>query len=439
MGKQLFGTDGIRGLAGEYPLDEATVFSAGQALGELAAGQSSQLQVLIGMDTRESGPRLAQLLAGGLDRAGVPARFAGVITTPGIAYLTQHGPFLAGVMISASHNGYRDNGIKVFAHSGFKLPDLQEERIEQRIAELSGGAAPYSRELREDPALADLYLDHLAACLAAPPPGLRAVVDCANGSASRIAPRLFQRLGVEAEIMGDQPNGRNINLDCGSLHLDRLRLRVLEAGAGLGIAFDGDADRALFVSAGGREINGDAVLWMAARHLGLPVVVTTTMANLGLEKALAEKGVEVVRTDVGDKYVLEEMLRRDAELGGEQSGHIIFRRQATTGDGLLTALKVLEILSATGRTVDELTADLPVYPQTLRNVPVRARVPFAEVPAVEAGIEACRQALAGRGRVIVRYSGTELLARVMVEAENPDNVQRHGDRLEGLIREHLGA
>jgi phosphoglucosamine mutase len=439
MARQLFGTDGMRGIAGQYPLDDATVFSAGEALGRLVVRWNARPEVLIGMDTRESGARIAGLLAGGLERAGVSSRFAGVITTPGIAFLTRTGHFVAGVMISASHNPYQDNGIKVFSHSGFKLPDEQEEEVEKSIAELRGGAV-VRKDAAPDTSLADAYISHLAACIEAPlNRKLKIVADCANGAAFRIAPRLFEKVGIAAEIIADHPDGRNINRDCGSLYLDTLRSAVLQARADLGVAFDGDADRALFVSATGREINGDAVLWMAARHLRLPMVVMTTMSNLGLEKALEREGVAVVRTPVGDKYVLEEMLRRGAELGGEQSGHIIFRRYATTGDGLLTALKVLEIASVAGKNLDELTAGLPVYPQTIRNVRVRMRVPFAEIPAVDRVIRSSEQGLAGRGRVVVRYSGTEPLARVMVEAETQEEVELHAARLVQAITDHLGA
>ncbi len=439
MPKQLFGTDGIRGVAGEYPLDDATVHATGWALGELVAGLDSRPRVLIGIDTRESGPRLAQLLAGGLDRAGVPCSFAGVIPTPAIASLTNSGPFAAGVVISASHNPYRDNGIKVFAHSGFKLPDEQEEQVENGIARLRGnphGPAP----LGPDPALALAYLDHLANCV---PAGQlfrgRIVVDCANGAAHRIAPQLFERLGVEAQMIADRPDGRNINLDCGSLHLGLLRRQVLESKAEMGVALDGDADRALFISSSGREVNGDAVLWIAARHFGAPLVVATTMSNLGLEHALAARGVALVRTPVGDKYVLEEMLRRNALLGGEQSGHVIFRQHATTGDGLLTALKVLEIMGATGRTLDQLIAGLPAYPQTIRNIPVRARPPLEGIPALQDALRSSQQALAGRGRIVVRYSGTEPLARVMVEAQTEEEVDLHAGRLAQVITEQIGA
>ena len=440
MARQLFGTDGIRGVAGEPPLDDPTVYAAGRALGELVRRIDPHPEVLIGMDTRESGRRLAELVAGGLERTGVPARFAGVLPTPGLAYLTHCGPFFAGVMISASHNPYRDNGIKVFAHSGFKLPDEQEEQVEEGIRRLEGETVS-SRMLQADPSMPQQYINHLVSSGGAiEGAGLAAVVvDCANGAACAVASRLFERLGVTAEIIADRPNGRNINLECGSMHLDALRRRVLETGAGLGVAFDGDADRALFVTASGREVNGDAVLWMAARHFGVKQVISTTMANLGLEKALAARGVSLVRTPVGDKYVLEEMVRRDAELGGEQSGHVIFRRWATTGDGLLTALKVLEIMAASGRSLDALVEDLPVYPQVIRNVAVKARTPLEEAPEVAGAIRAAQAALAGRGRVIVRYSGTEPLIRVMVEADTADQVERHAGALVAVITERLGA
>jgi len=439
MAKELFGTDGIRGVVGELSLDDATVYAAGRALGELVEQLDPHPEVVLGMDTRESGPHLARLMAAGLERAGVPARFAGVIPTPGLARLTHAEHFVAGVMLSASHNPYQDNGIKIFAHSGYKLPDEQEEQVEEGIRRLRNGGA-VARDLAIDTTLADRYIDFLAGCWI--PHGssrLKLVVDCANGASYQVAPRLFERLGLAAEFTADRPDGRNINLNCGSLHLDALRRRVLETKSDLGVAFDGDADRALFISGSGREINGDAVLWMAARHLLTPLVVSTTMANLGLEKALAEEGIGLVRTQVGDKYVLEEMIRRDAELGGEQSGHVIFRRWATTGDGLLTALKVLEMVLATGQTLDELTASLPVFPQSIRNIRVKGRVPLDQVPAVHQAMQQGQRELDGRGRIIVRYSGTEALIRVMVEAETEEEVDRHATRLVDIISDQLGV
>lgn len=438
MARELFGTDGMRGVAGEPPLDDATVYAVGRSLGELVEQVDPDPEVVVGMDTRESSPHLARLVAAGLERAGVPVRFAGVIPTPGLAHLTHRGRFVAGVMLSASHNLYQDNGIKVFAHSGYKLPDEQEEQVEEGIRWLRDGGAA-TQELALDPTLAECYVEYLAGCWAGPRnSGLKLVVDCANGASYQVAPRLLERLGIQAEFVASQPDGRNINLQCGSLHLDGLRYRVLESKADLGVAFDGDADRALFISGSGREINGDAVLWIAARHLGTPLVVTTSMANLGLEKALAEEGIGMVRTQVGDKYVLEEMLRRDAELGGEQSGHVIFRRWATTGDGLLTALKVLEMVLTSGRSLDELTAGLPAYPQIIRNVRVKARTPLEQIPAVWEAVDAEQRELNGRGRIVVRYSGTEPLVRVMVEAQTEEEVDRHAGRLVEIIAEQLG-
>ncbi|MEO7142935.1 MAG: phosphoglucosamine mutase, partial [Bryobacteraceae bacterium] len=367
MVRKLFGTDGIRGVAGEFPLDDATTHAAGAALGEWISKHHLDPEVAIGMDTRESGGAIAASVAAGLARGGAKARFAGVITTPGIAYLARTGHFAAGVMISASHNPYLDNGIKIIDHSGFKLPDEQEHALEGAIfASLEQNAAPRGVvELRADENLAASYIDYLAATLAGTLDSVRLIVDCGNGAASRLAPELFERLGARVETMACSPDGRNINLNCGSLHLDRLRARVCADAADLGVAFDGDADRALFISRSGKIVDGDAVMLLTGLALhaqgrlaeadGKPVVVATVMSNLGLERALAAHGIGLVRTPVGDKYVLEEMVRRGAKLGGEQSGHIIFRDWATTGDGLLTALRVMEVMRNAGRGLDELS------------------------------------------------------------------------------------
>ena len=449
MSRQLFGTDGIRGVAGEYPLDRATVFSLGRALGELAARQAPQPEILLGIDTRESGPWLARQVAGGLAEHGVRVRFAGVITTPGVAYLTRTEAFVAGVMISASHNPYQDNGIKVFAHSGYKLDDQQEHKLEQRIfAGLAARGEPAAHSLRPDTSLAVRYLDYLAATLPGAVQGTSMVVDCANGAASELAPRLFERLGAAVEAVANTPDGRNINLDCGALYPERVRQRVLACGADLGVAFDGDADRAVFVSRTGRVIDGDGVLLMAARWLlrqgrlpgpgGEPLVVATVMSNLGLEQALQARGIRLLRAPVGDRYVLEGMLRTGAALGGEPSGHVIFRDYATTGDGLLTALRLLEIMRESGADLDELVAELKVYPQELLNVRVAQRKPLAELPAVAAAIDAAQMALGASGRVVVRFSGTEPVARVMVEGPDRESVRAHTRRIAEAIQRELG-
>jgi phosphoglucosamine mutase len=451
MSRKLFGTDGIRGVAGEPPLDPKTAHALGVALGTWARGTHSKdladgmAEVVIGMDTRESGPWLAAQVAGGLARAGVATRFAGVITTPGVAYLTRTGPFVAGVMISASHNPYHDNGLKVISHSGYKLADEIELELEDLMTKwLATGKDATPKALTVDAALDNIYTDYLASTVSGSFP-LDLIIDCANGSAAQEAPRLFERLGARMECLGCTPDGRNINLDCGSLHLERLQQRVIETGARLGIAFDGDADRALFVSESGKVVDGDAVLFLAGASLKragkLPgdLVVATVMSNLGLEKALAAHGIEMARTPVGDKYVLEEMLRRGGVLGGEQSGHVIFLQHATTGDGLLTALRVLEIVRDSGRSLDELAAEIKTFPQKLVNVRVKNRRPLAELPSVQAEIQAAEREFAGSGRVVVRFSGTEPLARVMIEAKTHEEVEKWTTRIASAIRSELGA
>ena len=453
MSRQLFGTDGIRGVAGEPPMDARTAHALGFALGtwaqevhpaamDIPAGSA---EVLIGMDTRESGPWLAEQVAGGLARAGVQSRFAGIITTPGVAYLTRTGPFVAGVMISASHNPYQDNGLKAISHSGYKLPDEVELHLEELMNRwLASGQNAEAKKLSVDASLDNLYTDYLASTVAGPFP-LRMVVDCANGAATEVAPRLFARMGAQVTWIGDAPNGRNINLDCGSLHLESLRKRVMEAHADLGIAFDGDADRALFVSGAGKIVDGDAILFLAgvslkqAGQLPGDVVVATVMSNLGLEQALGAHGIDMLRTPVGDKYVLEEMLKRGAALGGEQSGHVIFLRQATTGDGLLTALRVLEIIHKTAKTLDALIAEIKTFPQKLVNVRVKTKRPLSDLSSVQAEIQAAEKAFAGSGRVVVRFSGTEPLARVMIEAKTDEEVDEWTGRIADAIRAELGA
>ena len=451
MSRQLFGTDGIRGVAGEAPLDPPTAHALGVALGTWArqtgVGQlhDGPAEVLIGMDTRESGPWLAAQVAGGLARVGVLPRFAGIITTPGVAYLTRTGSFVAGVMISASHNPYHDNGLKVISHSGYKLADEVELQLEQLMADwLGSGEEATPRALAVDPSLDNLYANYLANTVTGSFP-MRLVIDCANGSATEVAPKLFERLGTKVEWIAASPDGRNINLNCGSLHMEGLRDRVLETGADMGIAFDGDADRALFIAGSGKIVDGDAVLFLAGStlkrvgKLAGDVVVATVMSNLGLEKALETYGVRMLRTPVGDKYVLEEMLKRGAVLGGEQSGHIIFSEYATTGDGLLTALRVLEIVRDSGQPLDNLAEEMKTFPQKLVNVRVKHKRPLAELVAVQQAIDAAEKQFAGSGRVVVRFSGTEPLARVMIEAPSQEDVDEWTTRIADAIRAELGA
>ena len=446
MGKELFGTDGIRGVAGEYPLDPRTVFAFGVALGRDVAASGPGAEILIGTDTRESGGWIAGTVAGGLETCGVRVRFAGVVTTPGVAYLTRIGPFRAGVMISASHNPYQDNGLKVFSHSGFKLPDEEEHEVEQEILRLrESEAEPRTVALTVDESLAQQYADYLASSVAVRFDGMKLALDCGNGASYRLAPELFRRLGATVTAICVEPNGRNINLGCGALHLGKLQEAVVSGGHDFGVAFDGDADRAIFVARSGKVVDGDAVLLTAGRALKaagrLPgdTVVATVMSNLGLEKALGREGIRMVRTPVGDKYVLEEMVRLGAALGGEQSGHVIFRDYATTGDGMLTALRVLEIARNAGAGLDELTADLRVFPQKLVNVRVKEKKALTEVPAVAEEIRRVEEAFAGSGRVLVRFSGTEPLARVMVEGPDLKDVEAYSESIAETIRRSMGA
>jgi phosphoglucosamine mutase len=450
MARQLFGTDGIRGVAGEAPLDRRTVYALGIALGDWAAHHSPTPEVLIGMDTRESGPWLAEVAAAGLAHSGVRPRFAGLITTPGVAYLTRTGPFVAGLMISASHNPYQDNGLKVFDHSGFKLPDDQEHDLEQEIFTLLADTLePSQLALTVDESLDQQYIKYLASTVKLSLAGIRLVIDSANGAASHLARPLFEALGATVHAIGCQPNGRNINLDCGALHVESLRAEVLRTGAHAGVAFDGDADRAILVSGSGRIVDGDHVLLLAGtalhehgelqNHDGSPVVVATVMSNLGLERALQARGIGLVRTAVGDKYVLEEMVRRGAPLGGEQSGHVIFRKYATTGDGMLTALRVFEIVARSGKSLDELVAGLEIYPQRLVNVRVKERRPLDQLATVQQEIRDAETSFGDRGRVLVRFSGTEPLARVMVEGPELAQVDHFAQRIADAIKAELGG
>jgi phosphoglucosamine mutase len=445
MAKQLFGTDGIRGVPGEYPLDDATLFRTGSALGRFLKPGATQPRVLIGMDTRESGPHIAGELASGLASAGVAAVSAGVITTPGVARLVRQKKFSAGVVISASHNPYHDNGVKLFASTGMKFADEIEEKLEAEI--LSGKVEPAEAMwLDADPALDAAYLEFLRGRVlpGASLSGMKLVLDCANGAAFRLGPELFRSLGADAVAINDSPDGRNINANCGSLHPEGLQERVKAERAALGVAFDGDADRALFVSASGRMVNGDGILLAMARYLKSTKelkcgrVVSTTMANLGLERVLAAEGLALVRADVGDRYVLEEMLRGGCNLGGEQSGHIIFLDDATTGDGLLTAVKIASLVALRGP-LDQLVQGLKVFPQTIRNVKVRSKPPLESLPEVARTLAEATRALGDSGRIVLRYSGTEPKARVMVEAEHAEDVERWTAALAAAIQTALGV
>ncbi len=446
--RKLFGTDGIRAVAGEVPLDRATIFAVGQALAHTLKAKHPVPRVLLGMDTRESGPWIARALHAGLISGGAVLANAGVVTTPAVAYLARKFGFGAGVVISASHNPWVDNGIKIFGGDGYKLPDADELAMEAEIfSRLAAGSASSERDLPEaDPVYRHDYESFLRAAV----PGLalkgmHLVLDCANGAASAIAPELFAALGGRVELAHAEPDGRNINEDCGALHPGVVAREVRERGADLGVTLDGDADRALFADGQGRVVNGDAVLLLAGRflkqqgRLAGDTVVATTMSNMGLEAALGRDGIRMLRAPVGDKYVLEMMQAHGASLGGEQSGHILFPHLHTTGDGLLTALVVLDIVRRSGRRIEELLADLKTYPQVIVNVRVREKKPLGQIAEVAAAIEEAEQALAGTGRVVVRYSGTEALARVMIEAESEELMRAHAERIAEAIRAELGA
>jgi phosphoglucosamine mutase len=447
MAKELFGTDGIRGIPGTPPLDNATLYAAGRGVGEYLKRERGSAHVLIGTDTRESGPHIAALLAAGLQKAGASAEFAGVITTPGVACLVRQNDYQAGVVISASHNPYHDNGVKLFSHAGMKFPDAEEEKIEADIFRLRGEPVPRERPaLMANHALHMEYLEFLRRHVldGAQLSGYRMVLDCANGAAYQLGPELFRSIGADVVAMGVTPDGRNINAGCGSLYLEGLQERVKRERADLGVAFDGDADRALFVSGSGRIVNGDGVLLAVARHLKSQNalkqqrVVATSMSNLGLERVLAKEGVTLARAAVGDRYVLEEMLKSGNNLGGEQSGHIIFLDDSPAGDGLLTAVKIASLVSIKG-SLESLVEGLKDYPQVIVNVKVKAKPPLDSLPEVAQALTEAQSILGENGRVVLRYSGTEPLARVMVEAEHQADVDRFAKSIAEALREAIGA
>jgi phosphoglucosamine mutase len=453
--RQLFGTDGIRGVAGEFPLTPASTYAIGRALGHDLLRSNPTARVVIGQDTRDSSRWIADRVMQGLASLAVHVDSAGVITTPGVAYLARSRNYSAGVVISASHNPWTDNGIKIFSGDGYKLPDAHELAIEQEIFALLQNPQPETTDTAPPvsslPGTAELrenYIHWLAHSVSADLRRLRVLVDCANGAAAAEAPGLFRTCGIEATIVHASPDGQNINEGCGALHPETVARMVAEQEGAfdLGVTFDGDADRALFSDASGRVVNGDAVLLAAGRDMqergGLAgnTVVATTMSNMGLEVALRRSGISMLRANVGDKYVLEEMQKTGATLGGEQSGHILFRDgDATTGDGLLTALRVMEIMVRRGKTLAELVADLKVFPQTIQNVRVREKIPFAQVPEIHQAIANAERELDGNGRVVVRYSGTEALARVMVEAESEERMKALAAGIAGVIRTKLGT
>jgi phosphoglucosamine mutase len=445
MAVRLFGTDGIRGTAGQPPLDPPTVRRIGAALVKALDPSEGHPHLLIGRDTRESGAWIERELAAGARRAGADVKTVGVMPTPAVAYLTRTTHVTLGAVISASHNPYEDNGIKVFSGAGHKFNEDRERLVESIVADpawqLDADAAPAVAAIDES----DAYLGHLHDMLADAEGlrGRRLVIDCANGATTTVAARLFRSLGFEVIVLGASPDGRNINLECGSTHPETMAATVPEVGAIAGVAFDGDGDRAIFADEQGHIVDGDAVMLMCARQLHAEgrlrgnTVVATVMSNIGLELALAASGITLRRTQVGDKYVMEELLRDGFSLGGEQSGHIIFTDYLFTGDGLATALGVLRVMAVTRRPLSSLAAQLVTYPQVLVNVRVRERRDLASVPAVAAAIAAVESRLAGQGRLLVRYSGTEPLLRIMLEGRDRDEIRAWADEIAGIVREQL--
>jgi len=445
--KRLFGTDGIRAVAGESPLDPATVRKFGAALAEVLNARSDtsgECRVVLGRDPRESGPWLRQAVVCGLASRHGRATDVGVVTTPGLAHVLRHNGFDAGVMISASHNPYADNGLKAFGADGFKLPDDTEREIERLMLD---GAIDDPGEsgagMAEEPQLLDNYLSALEHAPENDLNGMKVVLDCANGSASGIAPSVFEGRGATVHTIGDSPDGRNINLDCGSLHLDRLREIVREQDADVGLAFDGDADRCLAVDRRGRSVDGDCILYITGTAMKRSgklrgnAIVATIMSNFWLEERLGQEEITLHRAPVGDKYVLEKMTQEDLVLGGEQSGHVIFRDHATTGDGILTGLLLLDAVR-NGPSLEELMDGIRPYPQVLINVRVTEKPDLRKHSAIGPAVRKVEAELDGQGRVVLRYSGTEPKARVMLEGKEPRIVRRLAEELSGLIEKELG-
>ena len=448
--KALFGTDGIRGEAGQFPLDPATVTAIGFSLAQHLAASGARPRIITGRDTRESGASIEQALIDGASRAGAECLSAGVITTPGVAFVTRKEQAAAGVVISASHNPYHDNGIKIFAPSGRKMDDAVERLIEADVfnkIEVPGAGSGSHSSTEAEEQLREEYLAFLGEEIGKGLDlhDLSMVVDCANGASSALAPALFERLGANVVAINASPDGRNINRDCGSLHIDSLRAKVISEHADLGVAFDGDADRSLFVDGEGNFVDGDATLWALATYLKAhgqlkgDVVVATVMSNIGLEIAFRSAGIKLARTDVGDKYVLEELLRLDASLGGEQSGHIILPALSLAGDAMSTTLCLLRALNESRKTLAEMTAGFKRYPQILLNVRVRQKVPFGELASVQTEVRKVEELLSQKGRLLLRYSGTEPLARVMIEGENQAEIDDYAARIAQAVEREIGA
>lgn len=445
--KQLFGTDGIRSHAGEFPLDEATVRVIGASLSRLFRERLGRdPRFVSGRDTRESGEWIEAAFHAGAMAGNAECESAGVITTPGVAYLTRAFDFDAGIVVSASHNPFQDNGIKIFLPDGRKLEAAVERSIESDIhAGIDTGSSTAALHSGRSGEFEQAYLQHLRDVVPGiSASGMRIVIDCANGASSLLAPELFSSIGAEVIAIHTKPDGRNINENCGSTHIDDLPKRVISENAALGIAFDGDADRALFVDENGQIVDGDATLWIMAQYLKAhgklenSTVVATVMSNIGLELALRGEGIELLRTDVGDKYVLQKLIETKTAVGGEQSGHIIFPEISLVGDGMMTALLLLRAIKERGMTLSEAVGGFVQFPQTLKNVRVREKRLFAEVPEIAAAAKEIEDELHGEGRLLLRYSGTENLARVMIEGKDQAEIEKQALRLIEVIRTAIG-
>ena len=440
---RLFGTDGIRAPFGTSPLDRPTVTALAVALGRLLRERESLPAVVIGGDTRESTPEIGSWLASGLAAAGVPVRFAGVVPTPGVAWLTRHLGAAAGIAVSASHNPYPDNGIKLIDPQGFKWSEAEELRLEQTL-DLGATLNTFSLRVKEELELRDLYLQHLADTVPEGLAGLSVVLDAGNGAASHLAAPLFESLGAKVTLLHAAPDGRNVNAGCGSTAPEEMALRVHGERAHLGAAFDGDADRCIVAEETGQVRDGDAILYLWAKalqsrgELNPPRIVATSMSNLGLERALDREGIELVRCDVGDRWVVEALRREGLRLGGEQSGHIVDLELASTGDGLLTALQVARLVHESDQPLSELLADFRRYPQVLQNVRVKRKEDFGKLPKVQAAAEEVERQLGADGRLVLRYSGTEPLARVMIEGPDQATIEQLAGNLAAAIAAELG-
>jgi phosphoglucosamine mutase len=449
--ERLFGTDGIRGVANVEPMTSETALRVGRALAYVFRHRPGRHKILIGKDTRLSGYMLETALASGVCSMGVDVLLVGPVPTPGIAFLTRSLRADAGVVISASHNPFQDNGVKVFSRDGFKLPDEVEDEIEslvldEKIDHLRPTATAIGKASRVDDALGrynvfvkNAFPRHLTL------EGLKVVLDCAHGAAYKVAPEVLEELGAQVTAIGVEPDGENINRDCGALHPQHVQRLVRETGAQVGVALDGDADRALLVDETGSVVDGDAILAIAAEEmlhngtLRRETLVGTVMSNLGLEVAIRRMGGRLVRTPVGDRYVVEEMLRGGYNLGGEQSGHVVFLDVNTTGDGLVTVLALLAIMLERQRPLSELKQVVHRYPQVLLNVKVRERRDLTTIEPIAKAMRQVEQALGEKGRLLVRYSGTEPLVRVMVEGEDEQTVHAYGNEVAEIVRRHLGA